>query len=172
MAVAAVLVAAASYAQGTVNFANKNAITGLNAPVTLPDGSGVGGAYSAALYLVSGTTETIINSSLNTFRASPAAATGYLLPLNVTVPGVAGGQVANLKIKAWETSAGSYEAALAAGTGYGESLAFNVTLTDVPAPPADIPSTLQGFTVTVIPEPTTIALGALGAAVLLFRRRK
>jgi hypothetical protein len=172
IALAAVLVAAASYAQGTVAFNNRVTSIGLDAPIRMPDGvTGVGPGYSAALFLSgSSGANVLIPSSLTTFRAGAGAA--YVVPSVATVAGFAAGTVANLKIRAWDTTAGSYEAALASGKGYGESAEFQVTLTEPPAFPADLPATLQGFNVTIVPEPTTLALGALGAAALLFRRRK
>jgi len=63
----------------------------------------------------------------------------------------------------------------------GQSNVITVTATDAPAPPASLTG-LQAFTITavggggggtpVVPEPSTIALGLLGAAALFLRRRK
>jgi hypothetical protein len=55
----------------------------------------------------------------------------------------------------------------------GMSNVITVTATDAPAPPASLTG-LQSFTIQpdAIPEPSTIALGLLGAAALFLRRRK
>jgi hypothetical protein len=172
IALAAVLVTAASYAQGTLNFNTRFTAAGVNAPVVLSTGGGPGPSYSAALYLVSGGTDTLVPNSTTTFRdgSTTAALAQYVNPITVEIPGVGTGGTATLKIKAWQTSLGTYETAQLAR---GESAVFTTTpLGGGPTPPGDLPSSLQGFTVNVIPEPSTIALGALGAAALLLRRRK
>jgi hypothetical protein len=167
IALAAVLVTVASYAQGSVNFSTR-VTGGINAPVYMPDGvTGVGPGYSAALFLVSGGTATLVPSSATVFRSGAGAA--YIVP--AVAQFTEAGPV-TLKIRAWDTSAGSYEAAIAQNKGFGESAEFSVTPTAPPGFPTDLPASVQGFNVTIVPEPTTLALGALGAAALLFRRRK
>ncbi len=84
---------------------------------------------------------------------------------------------------AWSISTGAltYPAALLASTGYtGQSaIGQNYTLGGFGTPPSLPGPTfgtgagqIQGFTLNPVPEPSTIALGLLGAAALLFRRRK
>lgn len=165
IALAAVLVTAASYAQGTVNFVNRVS-GGVDAPITF-NGTGPGPNFSAALYMGG----TMVPDSTTTFRSGAGAA--YLVSKVVTIPGVPGGSPATLQIRAWETAAGSYEAASTSTTfAFGESADFTVTLAAPPNTPADLPASVQGFTLRVVPEPSTIALGVLGAAALLLRRRK
>jgi len=171
IALAAVLVTVASHAQGTVQFAT---ITGVvNAPVAhAGTGLGPGPSYTAALYKVDGGTLTLIPSSVTTFldgSSNPDAAKYIASVSEVAVPGVATGGTATLRMRAWLTSAGSYDAALSKGesgdlvvSGLGGGNIF----------PADLPASFQGFVVTTIPEPSTLALGVLGAAGLLLRRRK
>jgi hypothetical protein len=176
IALAAVLVSAATYAQGTINFNTRFSTAGVDAPVTLGTaaGAGAGPAYAAALYLVNGTTLTLIPSSATTFRdgtANPLFAK-YVNPVTATVDGVASGAGATVRMRAWLASAGSYDAA--DPTQRGESA--NLTIAQLgggPLPPGDLPpsTVFSGFVIPV-PEPSTLALGALGAAALLLRRRK
>jgi len=66
------------------------------------------------------------------------------------------------------------EAAQAAGKGWGQSATFTFkdALSAPPAPGDIVMANFTGFSITQIPEPSTIALGALGVAGLLFFRRK
>lgn len=172
VALAAVLVTAASYAQGTLNFNTRFTAAGVNAPVELstPVGQGPGPAYSAALYLQgAGGALTLIPSSVTTFRdgSTTAALAKYINPVEVTIPGVAAGPV-TLVMRGWLTSQGTYETAQIRGS----SEPFVVTtLGAPPGTPGDLPASFTGFIITV-PEPSTIALGVIGAAALLLRRRK
>jgi hypothetical protein len=84
----------------------------------------------------------------------------------------------SLVIRAWQTSAGSYENAVAnKGTYYyGSSSIINLPLGDPNAQPPGSSTALSGylssFAVTKTPEPSTIALGVMGLSLLVFRRRK
>lgn len=174
IAIAAVLVSVASYAQGTVSFNTR--ITGVvDAPVTLGSaaGAGPGALYSAELVLVGDNGSiTPIPGSITTFRTSataPALEKYVVTVPEVAIPGVPTGGSANVAFRAWLTSAGSYDAAPESQRG----MSAPVTVTGLgggPTPPANLVG-LQGFVIPV-PEPSTIALGALGAAALLLRRRK
>jgi len=89
----------------------------------------------------------------------------------VTVPGVPNGQV-DVTVRAWEGAAGTtFAAALTSG-----SVTFKHTLSDSTAVPPGLPSalatTMPSFKLTVIPEPSTYALAALGLGGLLLFRRK
>jgi hypothetical protein len=173
---AAVLVSASTFAQGTILFNNRTP-TG-DARVSRPDGTGAGAGITAQLFLVgAGGTLTAIPGT-TTFRETPAAATFFVNPTSVSVPGVAAGTAATVRMRAWATSAGSYDAAIAGAGLAGES--NDVTISQLGGTPAGggapIPdpglSGLQGFTINIVPEPSTMALGLLGAAALLYRRRK
>lgn len=176
IALAAVIVSVATYAQGTVTFNTR--IPGVvDAPVTLgtAEGLGAGDLYSAGLWVVgAGGALTPIPSSTTVFRSVPAGGNPLLAKYVVTVPevavpGAATGGSATLRMRAWLTTAGSFDAA--AATARGESANFTVSgLGGGPTPPTN-PTGLTGFVIPV-PEPTTLALGALGAAALLIRRRK
>src|SRR5690606_27246351 len=110
------------------------------------------------------------------FRDSPAAALGHIVAGTVTVPDVAAGSVAKVRLVAWHSGLGdSWEEAVAASLGgIGQSDIIEVTLGGgiPPLPPANLTG-LEGFTIeTLVPEPTIAALGLLGAGLLLFRRKK
>jgi hypothetical protein len=174
---AAVLVSASTFGQGTV--AMNTRTTGVDAPVFLPGGTVGAGAHTAPvnaqLFLVSGNTRTAIGPSATTFRQSPAGlAQAYVNAISsVTVDGIAGGSPATLVLRAW--SGASYDAAVAGnGELFGESGPITITLGGAGSPPG-LPANLtglQGFTLQAVPEPSTLALGLLGAAALLYRRRK
>jgi hypothetical protein len=170
---AAVLVSASAFGQGTINFTTRIVGT-LDAPVFKSDGTtGAGGGATAAnaqLFLLSGGVYTALTPA-TTFRATPAgAAQNYVIPpaTPVTVTTVAGGSQATIVLRAWEGAA--YDTALTRG----ESAPITITLGGGGSPPA-VPANLvglQGFSMQTIPEPSTMALGLLGAAALLYRRRK
>jgi hypothetical protein len=175
IALAAVIITVASYGQGQVVFSN---ITGVNAPVTIAGSSplaGPGPGYSAQLFLQGANGSLTALTPASTFRpagtGAAAIADRYWVNQDVSVPGIAPGTSGNFVVRAWQTSAGSFDAAKTAGTGFGESAPFAVTVGGGTLPPANL-STLQAFTVTVVPEPSVIALGVLGASALLLRRRK
>jgi len=137
---------------------------------TLPAADAVAGTV-ANMYTVAGNTGTY-NSSVT-----------------ATIPGVPGGSAAELQLKAWYNGGGtitSYEAAVAAGGATAPNGVSSVgaeTLVALPGTPNDLPGpgdsyTLAGgitsFNVTgsAIPEPSTIALGLVGASAFLMRLRR
>jgi hypothetical protein len=170
---AAVLVSVSTFAQGTVNFNNR--VTGqIDAPVLAPDGvSGAGslGTVNAQLFRVTGSTYTPVGQA-TTFRAPTAANPLLAAYINgiasMAIDGAAANTSVTLVLRAWQGA--SYDAASV----FGQSNPVTVTLGgDIPGAPPAVPANLvglQGFT--LVPEPSTIALGILGAAALLYRRRK
>jgi hypothetical protein len=86
---------------------------------------------------------------------------------------VAPGAVATVEVRAWEAAGGtSYDAALAGGFKTGASAQIAVTTGGAGSPPS-LPANLVGLTsFSLVPEPSTYALLALGAAALFLRRRK
>lgn len=168
-------------AQGTVNFANSSANL-----ITFQNGSGgvpTGGQYTAGL-LYWAADPGAVNflggvSGFNMIKTSSNFITpGRFIGGTATTPGTtAGGASAWFAVVAWQSSFGSYDAALNGGGNIGYSSVFQNPTGDpnkVPVP--DTPAALAGFTginnVQAVPEPSTIALGILGAAGLLLRRRK
>ncbi len=84
----------------------------------------------------------------------------------------------SITVRAWDSSLGStFAAAQATGHGYGSAV-VSVALATGTTPPSDL--TASGFTgfsltkaaVTNIPEPTTVALAALGLGGLMFISRR
>lgn len=90
--------------------------------------------------------------------------------------GAASGTVATLQLYAWYNDGGtitSFATALADGVPTGMSSTANVSLVAPPSPPAALPDGLGNFSVTApIPEPSTIALGLIGASTFLMRLRR
>jgi hypothetical protein len=162
-----------SYGQGQVNFNNKVSASGVNARVL--DGTGGGATsppYAAGLAVDASGTLTYIPGSATTFRSTPAAAAGYIVPLVVTVPGHDISTSVTLRMFVYVGAATDPAAAAALGDPFnvGTSNPVTVTLGGGTILPPD----LVGLQLPCIlcPEPSTIAFGLLGAAVLLIRRRK
>lgn len=177
------ITALSAYSQGELNFANV-LLAGTNprpvdAPVRDEGGTRLPGgtAYQAQLWARpagSTTAYAQIGASVGFLNPVPAAGleAGYWIPAVRAIPGVPAGSQAEIVARAWRVSDGStWDAARQAGRGYGESNPLNVTLTTAPATPALLIG-LQGFS--LVPEPSTIALGILGGLGTLFlvRRRK
>jgi hypothetical protein len=164
---------------GTIVIANNKGATIY--PVLKPDGTKATGAtYSVEVFVNNidpanqiGSTMTL-NSINGRFSLSGAQ----------IVPGVAPGAVATLIARAWDNTTGAtYDSAFIKGSTTFKSDALGG---DVDGDPSTPPATatamvtgradgfqniqLQGGI--AIPEPSTITLGALGAAALLLRRRK
>jgi len=154
--------ASAVYAQGTVEFGT------FNSEIKRADGTGAGTGYSAGLFLASNLT-----SPLGVTDFIPG--TGFLNTINVTVPGVPGRTSGTFVIRAWDNVGGSFAGATLQ---HGESAPFTIASLGGAGSPPDVPASLDGttyagFTMTVVPEPSTYALGVLGlGALAMMRRRK
>ena len=169
----AVLAAVSAFAQGQFTFGNKNLTTTppIDAKVFAMDGvtALAGTAYWTQAYVKLATdpdsSYAPVGSAVN-FRTGNNA--GYIVPVVVTTA-YAGGTSINVEMRYWEASGGpSYEAAVAAGKLYGRSAPVSLSVTVAPQPPADMVG-LQSFS--LIPEPSSTALAALGATALLLRPR-
>ena len=173
LAVAAVMVSVAAFAQGQVVFNNKVG-SDVNARVLQPDGTGAGAGFTAQLY---GGPEGTAADKLTaltpstTFRTSSVNAQGFVNALNVTIPGVAAGGKAAIVMKAYNG------ADFASSTIKGSSALITIAVGGDTLPPTNLIG-LSGFQMTGtvvtpnIPEPSTIALAVIGAGALLLRRRK
>jgi len=174
---AALMVAASAFAQGTVNFVNKIG-TSVDARVLYAGSGAVGGGttpetqFVAQLWQTTGTPGPVGDAI--PFRNS-GAGTGYWVGAARTLAGVAENGTASVKVVAWSSSLGAtYADAVAKGQGgVGESAVISITTGGGLNPPAALTG-LQGFTISsiVVPEPSIAALGLLGAGLLLIRRKK
>lgn len=162
----------AAFGQGTVSIANNKGATIY--PILLPDGSQAKGAnYSVEVFAKTMDPANKIGPTMilgGNGRFAP-------VPTGQVVPGVPGGQIADLIARAWDNTTGnSYDTAVIRGFASFKSdvLGDNTLTPPSPALPM-VTGKVDGFTsikLEVIPEPSTIALGALGAVALLLRRRK
>lgn len=194
--VAIIGVTAASYGQGTVIFDNGSVgARTLLSPTGTPGGFATAGGYAptgmiwaAQLYtgpaataegsLTAAGTRVQYRTGLNggnveTRDTITNPFTGA--PVNAEVAVVAtGGAAATIQMRAWDAQYTSWEAAEAANGIRGKSPLLALAKTGIGGAggtPGEALTGLQAFTI-VVPEPSTIALGALGLAALLFRRRK
>jgi hypothetical protein len=166
IAMAALLVSVSAYGQGQVVFNNRVVgsvvaqVTLCGAAIGIQDGVGAPGAkWEAQLWggPAGGTLEALLPKT--TFRTGAGA--GFVVPVDVILPKVVPGSIASLQMRAFTTD----------GLGYGTSKVFNLTLGGGLNPPANLVG-LEAFSICSIPEPSTIALGVLGAAGLLALRRR
>ncbi|MDX1953024.1 MAG: PEP-CTERM sorting domain-containing protein [Verrucomicrobiota bacterium] len=168
-----------TYGQGIVRLSNFDPSLGIDAKVALPDGTGAGAGITAQLLLVRAGGALTPLTPTTTFQTASEDVKFYVNPVDVVVPGVPPGQSATFRFIFYSTSAGSYDAAA------NDPLAFYGQWNDVTVPflggdpggggailPA-APLLGLGFqSLTLVPEPGTIALGILGGLALLARRRK
>jgi len=168
MILAALVSASAAYAQGTVTFFSSNPIF-LPTPPN-PASTGVGAGYTAGLFLASD-----LNNPLpgGTTTFLTGGGEGYLNAVEATVPGFAtGSSTAQFKVRVWETGKTYATSGI-----NGESPTFGTGSLGGPvagSPPALPPdANFPTFSLVVVPEPSTIALGVLGLGALgMMRRRK
>jgi len=164
------MTAVGAYAQGTINFANAGAWG--SAPVRNLDGSMLSGSgFMAQLYAGASAASLAPVGTATAFLTGGGA--GFFNGGTVTIPTVAPGATGFFQVRAWDIAKGTtYDLAVASGSGYGFSNTINVSTGGAGTPPGTPGALvgLQGFS--LVPEPSTMALLALGAGALLFRRRK
>ncbi|MBK9137286.1 MAG: PEP-CTERM sorting domain-containing protein [Verrucomicrobia bacterium] len=173
LAAVAVIACAGAMAQGTLNLSTTPSAVGSSQVVTESDGVTklTGPTYVGQLY--AGATEASLAPIGNVSPFLTGSGAGYWrgTPNPIAVPGIALGGSGFAQLWAWDSSFSSFDAALAAGKA-GKSEVFAITTGGHGEPPA-VPDNLVNFKgFSLIPEPSTIALGLLGAASLLFFRRK
>jgi hypothetical protein len=180
-AVALLAATVSSYAQGTVNFAN-----GTNYVTLSTTGAKVTGAnqYLFGLYLgaVGSTAGTFTLVATATNVAAPFAAGQFNGGSQLQLPnGWTTGTTYAFQVRGWSFSDGaSYESSVSLNnpnSWNGVSAVGQTTLGGGVQFPGTLfgtaPGNIGGFQLNPVPEPTTLALGGLGAAaLLLFRRRK
>ena len=190
------LAAVSAFAQGSVNVNNRFGSPAVIRGVSLPGGALVAGAEWQAL-ITYGAANTALGSAMN-FRPAGTLAGAWVPTSNGgandrVMDGVAAGSTVSLTVNVWDSnrfaSWGAAAAAIAAGgvssgaaSAAGSStFSYSVPSGDAALNPGNFNmANFQAFSLTalnvksgpVVPEPTTIALGALGAAALLWRRRK
>jgi len=168
IAVAALMVSVGAYGQGQFFFSNKDVASGVDARFVLPtDAAGTssvgtdytvtltGGPKGGALVALDPAGTVAMRGAAGTAKA------GYVSPNTFTVTGAGIGASADIKV-------------VVTGPGYTFSQVFNVpALGGGTATPPTLPMGASALTLTPVPEPATLALGALGlGALLAIRRRK
>jgi hypothetical protein len=153
-------------------------------------GAPLGPGYDVGLLALDGggallysqlTSQVTLSGTINTWFNSASTATGgnfgiWNSSASATIAGSA--TTASVAIAAWQNSgaagaATSLAEAQADGYAWGLSNIETATLATGQNSPGFLPSTITSFSLaTTVPEPSTIALGVIGASALLFRRRK
>jgi len=143
---------------------------GNNVSVELYAAAGAGDAESSLLPI----------SQYSGHAGTKAGAIGLFIPNAITgtdpgIPGTAGG-TATVALAAWFNGGGAYtslSAAQSASQPWGESPAVTLSgLGGTGSPPATPPAIgVSSFSLSSVPEPSTIALGIMGASAFLMRRR-
>jgi len=182
LACSVLLTAVGAFAQGQINFANTSTTL-----ITTTSGGTTASISGAGNYTIgfyagpAGSAESALTLAGTALNGALAGRFSGGNPYPLPSPTYPAGTTIAFQVRAWSTAAGSsYEAALASGNAgnfAGKSAVGSVSPT---APPATVPGIfgvgagqVGGFTLTPVPEPSSIALGLLGlGAVALFRRRK
>jgi len=160
VAIAALFVSLSAFAQGQINF-NTHITTDtppVDARVFNPDGSPATAGFGELVIVGSNGSLTPLTTTVPAAFKTSANGAGYINAGAATAPaGFAGGTTVNLLYRAWQGAAGStYDSALVKGQ---MQTPISVVLQEAPNVPNDLIG-LTGFTMT--PEPTTLALGAIG----------
>lgn len=171
VAAAVGLTAIGAMAQGQFNFNNRvpAAVPPIDAKVFDSNGTTPldGTAWFAQTYI--GTDANSLSPAGSAVNFRTGAGAGYIIGGGLVTTSFAGGTQIWVEMRAWEAAKGTtYEAAVAAGGKFGKSQAIQLTVAVAPNTPPDMQG-LKSFS--VVPEPSVMALGVLGAAALLLRRR-
>lgn len=177
LTLAAVAMAGSAYAQGLIGFSNADIPNAAgnstyNAVIKMPDGvANADSTYTVGLF----------NGATLLTSTTIVGTTGLFLGDEVAVAGSPAGSRPTLTVRAWQTSAGSYDAALVRGEASFQTQPLGGP-NPTPPPPAIFTPGLTGFgseatgvglVMVNVPEPSTYALGVLGlGALAMMRRRK
>jgi len=192
----AVGLSAGAFAQGTIKFANTTASSAKTNDLQGHTGVAAGSYVHVALYWgVLGSTEAQL-VQIGPDQGSGNGGVGSTAFINVAGNGIftsgsgiwvtgsatPGSGTGTFQVRGWSGNFTSYAAAYAAAQTDGSVFVGVSSLFDshvggggTPAEPnpSNLGSNFTGLTIAPVPEPSTIALGGLGAAaLLLFRRRK
>ena len=163
---ACTVIATSAFAQGTVNFTNLKPTKQI---LTDAAGAKLEGAWAQLYAGKAADNLSAVGSPVALYEGKKA---GYFSGGSVDV-GFNGAGF--FQVKAWK-GANSFEAATATnGAEIGMSNVIGLTPGDSTASPPGLPADLAGleaFSLTVVPEPGTIALAVLGLAAFFVRRRK
>jgi len=181
--------AATAFGQGQVNVNNRTLSPAQL--VTSSSGANLTGTSFVAqvVYGANGSTPATVLGDNMPFRVATTTSPGTWNPGTAgirTLTGFDTGAVVAMQVRVWDSAVfSSWDAASAAltagsnatATEAGASAVFTYTVGSASDPSSQAIVNFRGFQLTaipqtVVPEPTTIALGALGAAALLWRRRK
>lgn len=164
-----------AFAQGTVILENSLG----SGYVTLNSGAGpkaAAGTYEVALLWYNGSSFVQTGSVYLTSSAN-ADGPGFFNGETVTIPTYSA--TASFIVEGWTGNYASYAAAQTAGAYVGQTAAFvnaegepSQNVTPKPLSGGTPAGGWNGNLVLIVPEPSTIALGGLGAAALLLFRRK
>jgi hypothetical protein len=171
LAAAALMVSLAAYGQGQFVF-NNRALPDVNAQFKLDNGTIPGSdatPYTVQLWggPAGSASSTWTELATTTFRTGNAA--GYVNPITVTVPGATTAASVEVRLFNSATTTGTPFGTLVSG---GTEQVFNVPVAVAPNPPGNMPLGTTALTFTTVPEPSTLALAALGLGSMLFIRRR
>ena len=159
--IACTVIATSAFAQGTINFTNQKPT---KQAVTDPDGNNFEGGFAQLYAGKSADSLSAVGSPVAFYTGKKAGFfKGGVVDVGFNGAGF-------FQVKAW-SGADNYESALISGM----SNVIGLTPGDSTASPPGLPADLVGleaFSLTVIPEPGTIALAVLGLAAFFVRRRK
>ncbi len=158
---ACTVIATSAFAQGTINFTNMKPSKQI---ITDADGAKLEGGFAQLYAGKSADSLAAVGSPVAFYTGTKA---GYFKGGVVDV-GFNGAGF--FQVKAWQ-GADNYESALISGMSNVIGLTPGDATTLPPGTPVDLAG-LEAFSLTVIPEPGTIALAVLGLAAFFVRRRK
>jgi hypothetical protein len=178
----ATLSAVASYAQGTIAFANgtlsraqwEDPVT--HAMVNVPASANL---VYGVLWGTSADALTLNDGVLGTPHQTAISAGIIVAPNPYIINGADAGTTVFMRIAGWTSGFGrAHETAkTTAGAHYGETAVRSITLAPTQGPGTVIWSAsnqnlFQPLRIPIVPEPSVIALGILGVGALLLRRKK
>jgi len=162
--------------QGTSVYPNSPSTIGPTTDIALYASDSTGATSFSQLAIASPIVNTWYNSSYGSKINNNYGI--WKTSVSASVPGSA--TAGSVAIAAWQNTgpdgaASTLAEAQADGYAWGISSIVNSALTTGSGSPATLPTTITSFSEVVAvstPEPSTIALGVIGASTLLFRRKK